>query len=60
MRGTEESSEEVCEPECVCARYQFEQEHIRLNGFLLHHLCIFHVSVSVCVHLRPLAPHHQV
>ncbi len=49
----------VCVSACVCVRvrYQFVQEHMLLNGLLLLYLCIF--WVTVCVHLRPPAPHHQ-
>lgn len=41
---------------CVCVRYQFVQEHMLCKGYFC--LCIL-VFVSVCVHLRPLIPHHQ-
>lgn len=47
---------------CVCVRYQFVQEHVLLNEFLLLYLCIWvflMVCVCVCVHPRPQAPHHQ-
>jgi len=30
-----------------------------LNEFILLYACVFGVFECVCVHLRPLAPHHQ-